>query len=107
MSVQLFYPHPESQQRLRDGPLAHDIDAFAAWLAEEGYACSTARKKLQFAADLSRWLEFHELAVEDLDCERVAVARATLFARADIPTAIAPGTARFPVAPERRPPTVR
>ena len=72
MSVQLFYPHPESQQRLRDGPLAHDIDAFAAWLAEEGYACSTARKKLQFAADLSRWLEFHELAVEDLDCERVA-----------------------------------
>ena len=71
MSVKLFYTHPESQQRLRDGPLARDIDAFAAWLAVEGYACRTARKKLQFAADLSRWLESRQLPVEDLDCERV------------------------------------
>ena len=78
MSIELFYPHPESQQRLRDGPLAYDIDAFAAWLAVEGYASPTAKKKLQFAADLSRWLESHQLAVKDLDCERVEAFQAAV-----------------------------
>ena len=81
MSVELFYPHPESQQRLRDGPLASDIAAFAAWLAVEGYSCRTAKKKLQFAADLSRWLESHHLEVETLDCERVEAFRSARDSR--------------------------
>ena len=81
MSIELFYPHPESQQRLRDGPLAYDIDAFAAWLAVEGYASPTAKKKLQFAADLSRWLESHQLAVKDLDRERVEAFQAAADSR--------------------------
>lgn len=67
MSIELFFPNPESRLRLRDGPLGDHVDAFAAWLADEGYACFTAREKLQFAADLSRWLEASEVAVEDLD----------------------------------------
>ena len=71
MSIELFFPNPESRLRLRDGPLGNDIDAFAAWLADAGYACFTAREKLQFAADLSRWLESSQVAVEGLDCKHI------------------------------------
>ena len=71
MSIQLFFPNPKSQARVRDGPLADDIDAFSDWLAAEGYAPFTARRKLRFAADLSRWLASRKLAVEDLDGDRL------------------------------------
>ncbi len=71
MSVALFFPNPESQPRVRDGPLADDIDAFAVWLAAEGYSPVAAGQKLQFAADLSRWLASRRLAVYDLDDDQV------------------------------------
>jgi len=71
MSVELFFPKPESQPRVREGPLADDINAFAVWLAAEGYAPFTARQKLQFAADLSRWLASRKLAVDDLDGDQI------------------------------------
>ena len=77
MSIELFFTNPKSQQRVRDGPLADDIEAFAAWLAVEGYACFTAKQKLRFAADLSRWIESRELVVEDLDHERVEAFQST------------------------------
>ena len=44
MSIQLFFPDPKIQARVRDGPLADDIDAFSDWLAAEGYAPFTARQ---------------------------------------------------------------
>ena len=72
MSVELFFSNPEYRRRARDGPLADDIDAFAAWLAAEGYAPSTVRQKLHLAADLSRWLASRKLAVDDLDDNQVA-----------------------------------
>lgn len=72
MSVELFFSNPECRRRARDGPLADDIDAFAVWLASEGYAPSTARQKLHLAADLSRWLASRKLAAEDLDDDQVA-----------------------------------
>ena len=75
MSVELFFPTPESQRRVRAGPLADDIDAFAGWLAAEGYAPFTAKQKLRFATDLSHWIESSALAVEDLDLERVETFR--------------------------------
>ena len=56
MSIGLFFAASESRQRLRAGPLARDIDGFAAWLAVEGYACRSAREKLRFVGSLSRWL---------------------------------------------------
>ncbi len=70
-SIEHFLPNPESRQRLHAGPLARDIDGFATWLAVEGYARSSVRAKLQFIADLSRWLEHRELTVEALDEQRV------------------------------------
>ena len=71
MSIERFFPNPASRQRLRAGPLAEDIDAFADHLAAEGYACSTAQRKLWFVASLSRWLTGKQLAVEALDDQRV------------------------------------
>ena len=72
MSVELFFSNPECRRRARDGPLADDIDAFAAWLAAEGYAPATVRQKLHLAADVSRWLASRKLAVDDLDDDQVA-----------------------------------
>ena len=46
MSVELFFPTKKSQERLRVGPLARDIDGFAVWVAAEGYAQRTAEQKL-------------------------------------------------------------
>ena len=71
MSIERFFATPESRQRLRTGPLARDIDGFAAWLSIEGYARPSGRAKLRFVETLSRWLEREELGVEDLDEQRI------------------------------------
>ena len=71
MTIQLFFSTPESQQRLRAGPLGDDLDGFAAWLAAEGFAPNTGRQKLRLVSDLSRWLDDSELAVDALDERRV------------------------------------
>ena len=67
MSVELFFPTETSQERLRVGPLARDIDGFAGWVAAEGYAQRTAVQKLCSVSSLSRWLEDEGLGIEDLD----------------------------------------
>ena len=72
MSIHFVFPNPDHQQRLRAGPLADDIDGFAAWLADEGYGRSTARDKLQLAADLSLWLAEQGLAIDAVNEQRVA-----------------------------------
>ena len=71
MSIQFFFPNPDKWQRLRAGPLAGEIDGFAAWLADEGYARSTARRKLWVTADLSLWLARQGLDIEVLDEQRL------------------------------------
>jgi len=84
MSIELFFPDPTSQRRFRVGPLACDLDGFAAQLAAEGYSHSSARNKLRLIRDLSRWLEHEGLDVEVLDELRV---RAFLVARGSRRTA--------------------
>ena len=71
MSIQFFFPNPDKWQRLRAGPLAGEIDGFAAWLADEGYARSTARRKLWVTADLSLWLARQGLDTEVVDKQRL------------------------------------
>ncbi len=71
MSTELFFPDRTNQQRLRVGPLTCDIDGFAAQLAVEGYAHSSAKEKLRLFSDLSRWLEHEGLGVEVLDEQRI------------------------------------
>ena len=70
MSVELFFPTRRGQDSFRVGPLARDIDGFAAWLAAEGYAHRTAEYKLWLVRSLSRWLEDEGLGIEDLDEQR-------------------------------------
>ena len=70
MSIELFFPGPRSRQALRVGPLAGELDGFAAWLATQGYARQTGENKLRLVRHLSLWLEREGLGVEVLDEER-------------------------------------
>ncbi len=67
MSTELFFPDPTLRRRLRVGPLACEVDGFAARLAAQGFAHATGKEKLRFIRDVSRWLEDHEFGVEVLD----------------------------------------
>ena len=67
MSITLFFPGPRSQRRLLVGPLAGELDGFAAWLATQGYARQTGQHKLRLARHVSLWLGHEGLGVEALD----------------------------------------
>ena len=67
MSIELFFPGPRSPRWLRVGPLARDLDGFAADLAAQGYASQTAEIKLRLVRHLSLWLESEGLGAEALD----------------------------------------
>ena len=67
MSLELFSLAPRSQRWLRVGPLARDLDGFAADLAAQSYARGTALNKLGLVRHLSLWLESEGLGVEALD----------------------------------------
>ena len=67
MSIELFFPGPRSPRWLRVGPLARDLDGFAADLAAQGYASQTAVIKLRLVRHLSLWLENEGLGAEALD----------------------------------------
>ena len=66
MSIGLFFPGSKSRRALRVGPLAGELDGFAAWLATQGYARQTGRNKLRLVRHLSLWLERGELGAEAL-----------------------------------------
>lgn len=53
--------------RLHGGPLGPHIDAFAAWLSEQGYAKSTITYGLRIVGALSGWMQRGGLSVTDLD----------------------------------------
>jgi site-specific recombinase XerD len=50
-----------------NGPLASHVGGFAAQLSRKGYAQNTVRAKCDVLADLSRWLERHQLTLAALD----------------------------------------
>ena len=52
------------------GPLACELDGFAAWLATQGYARQTGENKLRLVRHLSLWLGSEGLGAEALDEER-------------------------------------
>ena len=73
MSTELFFPGSRSQRWLRAGPLAPDLDGFAAQLAADGYANRPALDKLRLVRNLSVWLAGERLGVEALDEQRFEV----------------------------------
>lgn len=62
-----FYTDKRVLDRLRGGPLGPYIDAFTAWLSEQGYAKSTITYGLRLVGALSRWMQLQGLSVRDLD----------------------------------------
>lgn len=54
-----------------EGPLGAHIDAFTAWLQEQGYAQFTVRYFTRLAADLSRWLARHGFGLNGLQLSRI------------------------------------
>jgi site-specific recombinase XerD len=54
-------------ERLRQGPLDKHLDAYAAVVAEQGYAPNSIRSQIVVIADLSQWLQQKRIAVPSLD----------------------------------------
>ena len=73
MSIELFSPGSRSRRWLRAGPLAPDLDGFAAQLAADGYVNRSVLNKLRLVRNLSVWLAGERLGAEALDEQRFEV----------------------------------
>ena len=62
-----FYTDQRVLDRLHGGPLGPYIDAFTAWLSEQGYAKFTITYGLRLVGALSCWMQLRGLSVRDLD----------------------------------------
>lgn len=71
MSTELYFSGSHSRKRLRVGPLASEIDAFAALLASLGYAAGSAKGKLRLTRNLSHWMSREGIGLEALDERRM------------------------------------
>jgi site-specific recombinase XerD len=58
-------------ERLRQGPLSPHLDAYAAAVAEQGYAQHSIRQQIIVIADFSRWLKQNHIDVPALDSKVV------------------------------------
>jgi len=63
---------PSTIERLRQGPLKEYLDAYAAVVAEQGFAPNSIRMQISAIADLSQWLQEKRIAVSSLDREVLA-----------------------------------
>ncbi len=63
---------PSTIERLRQGPLEKHLDAYAAVVAEQGYAPNSIRSQIVVIADLSQWLQQKRIAVPSLDSNVLA-----------------------------------
>ncbi len=67
-----FYTDQRVLDRLHGGPLGPYIDAFTAWLSEQGYAKFTITYGLRLVGALSCWMQLRGLSVRDLDDKTTA-----------------------------------
>jgi site-specific recombinase XerD len=54
-------------ERLRQGPLSERLHAYAAAVAEQGYAHHSIGRQIVAIADFSRWLKHKHIEIEGLD----------------------------------------
>src|SRR5260370_9494491 len=57
---------PSTIERLRQRPLDKHLDAYAAVVAEQGYAPNSIRSQIVVIADLGQWLQQKRIAVPSL-----------------------------------------
>ena len=62
-----FFKCSSTIERLRQGPLSEYLDAYAASVAEQGYARHSIRRQIVAIADFSWWLRNKHIEVRDLD----------------------------------------
>lgn len=62
-----FLPAGPGWDRLHAGPLSGHVDDFADWLAHQGYARKTGRRKLRLVGQFNRWLGDRGLDLPALD----------------------------------------
>ena len=65
--INQLFTLPSTIERLRQGPLSAHLDAYAAALAQQGYARHSIRNQVVVIADLSRWLQHKHLRLQGLD----------------------------------------
>ena len=69
--INQLFTFSKTIERLRQGPLSEHLDAYAAGVAEQGYAHHSIRQQIVGIADLSRWLKRKQIDVQALNSEVV------------------------------------
>ncbi len=69
--INQLFTLPSTIERLRHGPLSVHLDAYAAAIAQQGYARHSIRTQVVVIADLSRWLQHKHISLQDLDGKAV------------------------------------
>ena len=65
--LEIYYSAPKTLARLRTGPSEPYIDGFSAYLADAGYASSSALRYLRVAAHLGHYLESQQMTFAEVD----------------------------------------
>jgi hypothetical protein len=65
--INKLFTLPRTIERLRQGPLDKHLDAYAAVVAEQGYAPNSIRSQIVVVAEFSQWLQEKSIAVPSLD----------------------------------------
>jgi len=65
--INQFFTFASTIERLRQGPLSEYLDAYAASVAEQGYARHSIRRQIVAIADFSWWLRHKHIELRDLD----------------------------------------
>jgi site-specific recombinase XerD len=69
--INQFFTFSSTIERLRQGPLSEYLDAYAASVAEQGYARHSIRRQIVAIADFSWWLRKQHIELRDLDSQIV------------------------------------
>jgi site-specific recombinase XerD len=69
--INQLFTFSKTIERLRQGPLSEHLDAYAAGVAEQGYAHHSIRQQIVVIADFSRWLKREQIDVQALNSEVV------------------------------------
>ena len=65
--INQLFTFPSTLERLRQGTLSEHLDAYAAAVAEQGYAHHSIGRQIVAIADFSLWLKHKHIEIEALD----------------------------------------
>ena len=66
-----FFKDIHTIERMKHGPLSRHLTVYADRLHAQGFARHSGRRKLQLAADFSRWLKRNRVAANQVRAEHV------------------------------------